>query len=108
MNFLRTVRGGSTIEQLLVKMRPANTRIEAGTAYSLSHKAGQTERYLVFARAGQNPILRVDSSGLTITRLDAISGVEDTDPASPTVAGSNTLTGTGNDTAWWIARQDTP
>jgi hypothetical protein len=32
-----------------------------------------------------------------------VTGGEDLDPGSPTTAGTNVLTGTGNDTAWWIA-----
>jgi hypothetical protein len=107
MTFVRAARNGTTIERRLVHMQPDNSRIvstrNAATGpFALVHKTGQTEGYLVFANAGTNPTVTVGSAGLTITRLDAVTGLEDTDPGSPTTAGTNVLTGTGNDTAWWI------
>ncbi len=107
MRFVRDVRDGTTIERQLVHMQPDNSRIvsarDAATGpFALAHKAGQREGYLVFANAGTNPTINVTSANLTITRFDAVTGLEDTDPASPTIAGNNVLTGTGNDTAWWI------
>jgi hypothetical protein len=107
MKFVRTTRDGTTIERRLVGMRPDNSRIvstrNAATGpFALVHKPGQTEGYVIFATAGTNPTVTVGSAGLTITRLNAVTGVEDLDPGSPTTAGTNVLTGTGNDTAWWI------
>jgi hypothetical protein len=108
MTFVRAARNGTTIERQLVHMRPDNSRIvstrDAATGpFALVYKTGQAEGYLVFANAGTNPTVNVTSANLTITRLDAVTGLEDTDPGSPTTAGTNVLTGTGNDTAWWIA-----
>ncbi len=101
MTFIRTVRDGVTIEQARQWMRPNNSRVELG--WGMERQQGQPERYLVFARAGSNPVLTVDSAGLVITRYNLESGVEDTDPGSPTAAGTNQLRGTAGDTLWYIS-----
>jgi hypothetical protein len=105
--FLTTSRTDGAINARLPFMQPDNSRITSARTdefgpFCSEYKPGQTECYLVFANAGTSPTINVDSAGLTITRLDCVTGVEDTDPASPTTAGNNALAGTANDTAWFI------
>jgi len=103
----------TTIEHQLVHMQPDNSRITSARnittgPFAMASKPGWPESYLVFANAGTNPTVNIDSAGFTVRRLDTITGIEDNDPIGLTVAGNNVLTGTGNDTAWWISGEVEP
>ncbi|NOZ80532.1 MAG: hypothetical protein GXP63_02570, partial [DPANN group archaeon] len=98
MDFIQKDRSGHTIEHVLPLMHPDQNIVSGG--HALRNDAGKPERYLVFATAGTDPIVQISSEGLQITRIDTTTGTETS--VGTTHAGSNTLAGTGHDTAWWI------